>query len=565
MSHVQSLLQSETKKAPFQQRLFDDSLLAIGSILLFSGLIFLLHLYPNTSDLFLAYLLVILALASTRGIYPALLSSFLAFFLFDFLFIPPFYSLTVMKFGDVVALIVFLVTAILTSQLADALRRRAEDAKRKERETRTLYEVLRATNHEENLQQQLSILAHSIVKILSAWGVHDCLFFLPDGEQFLRLGGTKESVDYTQFASEAEPTVAWVMEHECTREIVEEPATPYKSAAPLFQKLWRKIIQRKQETTARSYQWLIPLKTDQKTVGVLLLHIEEAQCRTPFTNKLGKGDDVSTPQGVFLSAFLEHAVVLIERERLQRESLNIKILQQTDSLRAALLSSVSHDLRTPLATIKASVTSLLEKEVEWDDEAKNGFTSAIARECDRLNSLIENLLDMSRIEAGALQLEKMWYPLDELLRDVLCRMSTRLQEREVHVSIPDDLPPVEIDSVLIDQVVTNLLENAVNYTPVESPIAIYACKEEQYIKVSIADRGPGIGPNERLHIFDKFYRVLTVSPCSPSSPHGSGLGLAICRALVEAHGGQIWVETRDGGGAVFHFTLPLNIREGIQL
>src|SRR5262249_8418459 len=163
--------------------------------------------------------------------------------------------------------------------------------------------------------------------------------------------------------------------------------------------------------------------------------------------------------GVFLSAFLEHAVVLIERDRLRRESLNIEMLQRTDSLRAALLSSVSHDLRTPLSTIKTSVTSLLAKEVQWDDEARHSFASAIERECDRLNGLVEKLLDMSIIEAGALQLEKVWYPLDELVQSVLERMRKQLQGRNVQVAMPDELPPVEIDHMLIDQVITNLLEN----------------------------------------------------------------------------------------------------------
>ena len=562
---MQSLLQSETKKAPLWIRFISDSLLALGTLFVFTGLVFLFHLYPNVPDLFLAYLLVILALASVRGIYAALFASFLAFFLFDFLFISPLYNLIVTKFSDILALIVFLVTAILTSQLADALRRRADEASRKERETKILYEVLRATNHEEDLQRQLSILARSIVKVLFAWGVHDCLFFLPDGEKFHLLGGTAESAGALQLAPEVEHMATWVMAHGCTRDVMHEPVVYHKPAVPLFWRLFRKIVLRKQEIVTCSCQRLVPLKTDHKIVGVLLLRIEEGQYCTSSANRLGKEDGVSTSQGVFLSAFLEQAVVLIERDRLRHESLNVKILQKTDSLRAALLSSVSHDLRTPLSTIKTSVTSLLAKGVQWDDEARRSFASAIERECDRLNSLVENLLDMSRIEAGVLQLEKMWYPLDELIRDVLARMSTRLRGRDVHVTVSDDLPPVEIDSVLIDQVVTNLLENAVNYTPAESPIDICVCNEEKYVQVSIADRGPGIRPDERAYIFDKFYRVLTEVSCSQSSSRGSGLGLAICRALVEAHGGDIWVEERDSGGAVFRFTLPLDIREGIQL
>jgi two-component system sensor histidine kinase KdpD len=487
------------------------------------------------------------------------LASFLAFFLFDFLFVPPFYTLIVAKWQDVLALMIFLVTSVLTSQLADLLRRRAEDASRKERGTRILYDVLRATNHEDHLQHQLAILAHSIVKLFSIWGVSDCLFLLPDGEKFLVLGGTKESVDYMGHVSEVGQVATWVMEHASTRDILQEAVVYPEPDIPLFRQFFRRLTAQGAETIVLRYRRLIPLKADQKVAGVLLLSIEGGQDHIPFVNGLRKEDELSSPQGVFLSAFLEHAAVLIERDRLRRESLDIEMLQRTDSLRAALLSSVSHDLRTPLSTIKASVTSLLAKEVQWDDDERHGFVCAIERECDRLNDLIEKLLDMSRIEAGALQLEKVWYPLDELIRAVLARMHKQLQGRNMQVAIPADLPPVEIDHVLIDQVVTNLLENAVNYTPAGSPIDISAGVERKDVKISIADRGPGIRPDEREHIFDKFYRILT-NATHPSSSRGSGLGLAICRAFVEAHGGHIWVEAREGGGAIFHFTLPLDTR-----
>jgi two-component system sensor histidine kinase KdpD len=560
VSHIQSLFLAEPKKVPPWKKFLFDSLLAPSSISLLTGLFLLFHLYPNVPDLFLAYLLVILALAGIRGIYAALIASFLAFFFFDFLFISPFYTLIVAKWEDVLALMVFLITTVLTSQLANVLRRRAEDASRRERGTRILYDVLRATNHEDHLQRQLAILAHSIVKVFSVWGVSDCLFLLPDGEKFLVLGGTKESVDYTELVSEVEQVATWVVEHGSPRDIIQEPVVYHKPNIPHFQQFLRRLTVQRVETVVLHYQRLIPLKTDQKIAGVLLLSIEEGQERIPFANGRVKEEELSSPQGVFLSAFVEHAAVLIERDRLRRESLHIEMLQRTDSLRAALLSSVSHDLRTPLSTIKTSVTSLLAKEVQWDDDARHVFACAIERECDRLNELIEKLLDMSRIEAGALQLEKVWYPLDELLDSVLARMQKQLQGRNVQIAIPDDLPPVEIDQVLIDQVVTNLLENAVTYTPAGSPIDIFACiMEEKYVKISIADRGPGIRPDEREYIFDKFYRVLT-NATHPSSSRGSGLGLAICHAFVEAHGGHIWVEAREGNGAIFHFTLPLDTR-----
>jgi len=235
-------------------------------------------------------------------------------------------------------------------------------------------------------------------------------------------------------------------------------------------------------------------------------------------------------------------------------------LQRTDALRTALLSSVSHDLRTPLASIKAAASSLLQEDVQWDDEARRSFALTIEHEADRLNRLVANLLDMSRIEGGALKPEKEWYPMQALIQDVLKRMQPLLQGREVRTSLPDDLPLVKVDYLQIDQVVTNLLENAVRYTPRGSPIDISVEVKDGQMLVSVADRGPGIPPADLERIFDKFYRVLR----NQRDTRGSGLGLAVCRGLVEAHGGRIWAENREGGGAIFRFTLPFGSMEGQQ-
>lgn len=202
-------------------------------------------------------------------------------------------------------------------------------------------------------------------------------------------------------------------------------------------------------------------------------------------------------------------------------------------------------------------TSLIQKEVQRDEEVVSSFASVIVHESDRLNRLVENLLDMSRIEGGALCPKKVWYPLEGLILDVSDRMQYLLQRRAIQTSFPDHLPPVELDYVQIDQVITNLLENAVYYTPAGSPIDVTVQTLEEKVLVSIADRGPGIPPSERESIFDKFYRVLG-TPHTSDHTRGSGLGLAVCRGLVEAHGGRIWVEAREGGGAIFCFTFPQN-------
>jgi K+-sensing histidine kinase KdpD len=379
MRRVESLPALKLKERLRWQRYLLDTLLALGSIFSLTALIWFFQLYQKIPDSFLLYTLATLSLAGLRGLYPALLSSFMAFFSFDFLFVPPLYNLNVTKFEDVLTLFIFLVTAVITSQFASALRQRAEDARRRE-----------------------------------------------------------------------------------------------------------------------------------------------------------------------------------------QESKRMEALQRTDALRLALLSSVSHDLRTPLSTIKTAITSLGEVDVQWDEEARHGFTTAIERETDRLSSLVENLLDMSRIEAGLLQPEKVWYPLDELVLDVLNRMDSLLQGRKVQTCFPASLPPVELDYVMIDQVLTNLLENALRYTPEGSPIEVNIQQQGKEVVVSVADHGPGIAEAEREQIFDKFYRVHGKTTTS-GAVRGTGLGLAICRGLVEAHGGKIWVEESKGGGAEFRFMLPLNDTGEIEL
>jgi two-component system, OmpR family, sensor histidine kinase KdpD len=535
-----------------------DSLLALGSISLITGFIFLLHAYSHVTDSFLIYLLVILALASTRGLYASLLASFLAFFSFDLLFVPPLYSLVTAKFEDVLVLIVFLGTAIVASKLTSALRERAENATRREREARILYELVRLTNREEDMKYQLHVFTRSVVEVFSSWGIRDCVLLLPDKEGTLSsFIGASEDFNLQELPSAELEMAVRAMKQTSTTIEVDDSSLRSSIYGGMILKI------RGDASRNRSIRF-VPLKIDEQPVAVLRLLIEGDSHLFPLGENGPGGGDGASSQAVFFSTFLEQAVTVIEQGRLRNEALHIKLLQQTDKLRSALLSSVSHDLRTPLSTIKTSVTSLLEAEMQWDDEARLGFLTAIEREVDRLNSLVENLLDMSRIEAGELHPEKVWYPLDELVLDTLDRMHSRLEERVVSVHFPDDLPPVELDYVQIDQVVTNLLENVISHTPADSPLDIRIVAQAVQLVVSIADRGPGIPVSECTRVFDKFYRIAGEAQTT-SSTRGLGLGLAICRELVEAHSGRIWVEPRDGGGSVFCFTLPVSIAEGIEL
>ena len=562
MSTGLSLLTRDTKGVQRWKRYLCDSLLAGGSIVLLTGMLFLFHLYPSIPDSTLAYLLAILALASTRGLYASLLAAASAFFFFDFLLVPPVYGLITTQFTDLLTLLLFMIAAVMTSQLASALRERAEQASRRERETRLLYDFMQAANREEDLERQLQIFVHAIVEIFSPWGIRDCVVLLPHvpGKLSPR-ASVLQPPERVILSPEEETMLAFVMQHAQTMD-VSEGATDAQGNVDQRDQARGNIAAK--EHQRRRYIRLVPLQAKQQVIGVLHLLIEEDPQRGISADSLGKEQAHATPHTLFFSTFLEQAITVIERDRLRHQSMHLKLLQHIDALYTALLSSVSYDLRTPLTTIKAVATSLLQEEMHWSPEEQRSFISAIDHETNRLNAFVENLLDISRIEAGTLVLQKVWYPLDELLLDVLDQMRPQLQGRNVSVSVPDDLPPVELDAAYLHQVFTHLIENAIHYTPPKTPLDISIQPQETQVQMSVADRGPGISPEEQEAIFDKFYRV-QFGGQQASASKGLGFGLAICRGIVEAHGGHIWVEAREGGGAIFHFTLPLSQGEQIPL
>ncbi len=558
MSQIEHLPSLVTREEPNWRRYLGNSILAAGGALLLTGVIYVFHLYPRIPNISLLYLLIVLALASTRGLYAAILASVVAFLSFDFFLVPPLYTFTIAKIDEWLALFVFLATAIITGQLASALRQRAEQARRREHETRILYELVQATNSEENLDRQLSIVARALVAVFSSWGVRDCQILLPDRKGKLEVqGSASQPLDQLKLSPDEEATASWVMMQAQTVELHDVSLVPQKAAEYAPRAIVRSTGNKE---PMRRYLRMIPLKMGQKVVGIFCLFMEDDPRLFAVEKSLGVERERSNQQTTFFWTFVDQATSIIERARLRRESLQIEVLQRTDALRAALLSSVSHDLRTPLASIKASASSLLQEDVQWNDEERRSFALAIEREADRLNRLVANLLDMSRIEGGALKPEKEWYPIDELIHDVLGHLQPMLQNRAVIAHLPDDLPPVELDYLEIDQVLTNLIENAVRYTPSESPIEIRAQIDGDQMVISVADRGPGIPPADLERVFDKFYRVL--GPLSKGTP-GSGLGLAVSKGLVEAHGGHIWAENREGGGAIFHFTLPIGKEEKV--
>jgi len=251
---------------------------------------------------------------------------------------------------------------------------------------------------------------------------------------------------------------------------------------------------------------------------------------------------------VTLAVMLLVAVVisgLAERTRRQAEE------TETERLRNALLSSISHDLRTPLTAITGAATTMLEENAELDDATRLDLATTIYEESDRLNRLLSNLLYMTRLESGEVVVRKEWQPLEEVIGTAINRLEAQIHDRRLVTHFPRDVPSAPIDAVLIEQVMINLIENAIHHAPPHTSIEISAFGRETHTIVEVADRGPGVAEKDRQRIFEKFYRS-----DQRKSDKGMGLGLTISRAIVVAHGGQLWVEDRFGGGAAFRFMLP---------
>jgi two-component system sensor histidine kinase KdpD len=283
----------------------------------------------------------------------------------------------------------------------------------------------------------------------------------------------------------------------------------------------------------------LPLSTSQGIGGVLGIYPHHP-------NRM-----LSPDQLHLLETFTNQTALAIERARLATETERAQVQIETERMRNLLLSSVSHDLRTPLASITGAASGLLQHRDHLDDHSVE-LAEIAYEEAERLNHIVTNLLEMSRLESGSVQVTKEWQPLEEVVGTTLLRLEKTLSNYPVVTNLAVNLPLVPIDGILIEQVLVNLLENAAKYTPPHTEIQLSAQYDDKEVIVAVADRGPGIPPGEEERIFDKFYRAHN------TTAGGVGLGLAICRTIIEAHGGLIWAANRSQGGAVFRFTLPID-------
>jgi two-component system sensor histidine kinase KdpD len=287
------------------------------------------------------------------------------------------------------------------------------------------------------------------------------------------------------------------------------------------------------------------MKTSQGVVGILGI---KPQDPSSF---------LTADQRRLLESFASQAALAIEHTRLAEQAKEAQLLQATERLQTALLNSISHDLRTPLVSVIGALSSLAEGEPVMDSEIRRSLIENALEEAERMNHLVGNLLNMTRLEAGAMQISRQPGDLQDLVGTALETLDDRLGDRKVVVDVPDNLPLVSMDFVLMVQVLVNLVDNSIKYSSQDTTIDIQARLSGEEIQVRICDRGMGIPLGDLEHIFDKFYRVQR-----PENITGTGLGLSICNGIIEAHGGRIWAENRPGGGTIFCFTLPIQEKAG---
>jgi two-component system sensor histidine kinase KdpD len=471
-----------------------DFLLMLAAVALTTGLLLPLKTRLSTQIIALLYLLPVMLSAARWGLLPALGASLLSFFAFNFFFLFPTYTFAVSNPEELLALLVFLIVAVLISQAMGAANLHAAQAREREAEAATLYNLTRTLGAQSDLEETLSSTAQSIAE---AFDLAGC--------------------EIVYHAEENAPP-----SHATYRAPVAESRAP---------------------GGVRGQTVEIPLTAHRKPLGAIRLETHRPDARVgPTTVRL-------------VNTFAAQVRLFIERATLAREAGRAHLLEESNRVKSALLSSVSHDLRTPLSAIKASATVLLQEDLALDPAARYDLLSAINEETDRLNHLVGDLLDMSRIEAGALRLKRDWCDMDELIRGVVRRYAAQLAAFQVRMEWPADFPLVLADYVQVDRVVTNLLENAMRYAPPGSEIRIEARADAAEMTVAITNQGPAIPVRLQPHLFEKFYRVSE----DRADDMGTGLGLSICKGIVEAHGGRIRLESpvADNSGARFSFTLPL--------
>jgi two-component system sensor histidine kinase KdpD len=466
----------------------------------------------------LLYLLVILLVAIAAGAGPAVVAALLSFLAWNFFFLPPYHTFAIHDPKDLLSLVAFLVVGVIVGVMAGRMRERQERAVAREREAVTINRVSTDLVSETSTP----VMAQTVVReVVEQLGVPSATLFLAtDGELEAYCSWPAHVVPLARTAEQAERTYEEALRHGARGDGSADAGAGPKRYGDL----------------------VVPLRSPSGVTGVLSVNAREGA--RPFS-----ADEVrlATSLANLVSAFLQ-------RQDLQHLAAQAEAEREADRLKSSLLSSVSHELKTPLAALAATVSNLLESDVEWDSRSVREELQAIVTDVTRLNHSVGALLDLSRLETRS------WEPRRELydVGDVIAAGVDTLPLHErarVSYDVPDDLEPVLVDYSQMVRVLQSLLENAVLYAGPEARITVGARATHRALRLWVEDEGPGVAPDEHEAVFDKFHRGRQAGAAVPS---GTGLGLAIAREIVRAHGGTVQVEDVTPHGARFVVTLPVD-------
>jgi two-component system, OmpR family, sensor histidine kinase KdpD len=504
-------------------------LLSVVGVGVMTLVIELCHAGNSLANVNMLYLLVVIVAAVQLGRAAAILASICSFFSLDYFFVQPLYTLTVADPTEWLALCVFLLVAIVTGELTARVRTRAQEALQHDLEMTTLAEASWEIASDLDSKRAMDYVLNKIASLLTL----SAAAVIAHGED-----GKLETISAHGVRDSAESLLTG--QTLAAIDFVFQRALPLGPRATQYPNL---ISAGQAYQNAPDYKGLdatiLPIYVEGSVAAVLYIKSDLAQPPNRRENQL-------------LTALVNHVGLLLQRDKSLRAEAKAQALLEADQLKTALLSMVSHDFRSPLTSIKASIQTLKSAGNALALDEQENLLQAVDLEVDRLNRMVSNILDLSRLEAGAWRPKREQVPASELLGSMLDFFNQRDNQRiNVHNELGENM--VLLDSVQISQVLHNLLENALKYSPKDQAVDLHCRQFAQGLEFEVRDRGDGIAPEDKDTIFEPFSRGRSLSE---SNIPGVGIGLAICRGLVKAHGGTIEAESRDGGGSIFRVTLP---------
>jgi two-component system sensor histidine kinase KdpD len=484
-------------------------LLAAIGVAAATGLGFLIDIWLPLPNISVSFLVAVMLIALKLGRGPAIFASFASFLSFNFFFTEPRFTFAISDSQNILTIVFFLVAAIIVSNLVSRVQLQIEATKTSGKRTANLYEFSRKIAAAATQDDVLWAVVHHVAATIHG----KSLILLPhDGRLLIAAGYPPEDEISDKDAAAAEWT--------------------WSNARPAG----------RGSATLPAAEWLfLPLKTARGPVGVLGIQMAGQDYLSPEDSRL-------------LETLADQAAVAIERTTLVADVEAARVATETDRLRAAMLSSISHDLRTPLVSILGAATSLVTYQDELDAENRLDLAQTIQDEAERLNRFVQNLLDMTKLGSGALRPNADWADLRDIVHAAVERSGRLIRDHKTKVDIDPSVPLVCVDSVLMEQVFFNLIDNACKYSPPGTLVTIWARGKDGHAIIEVCDQGAGIPDADRERVFDMFFRV----EATDKQAAGTGLGLAICRGIVEAHGGTIKAEPGlNGAGTCIVLSLPI--------